>query len=76
MFSMRVHEYLCSRSVASGLSTAAGLAALGHRVIGFDFDDAIVTDLSKGIAPISEPGLEELIKRACHREFALFFIGR
>jgi UDPglucose 6-dehydrogenase len=46
-----------------GSVTAAGLAALGHRVIGFDFDDATVANLSKGIAPISEPGLEELIKR-------------
>jgi UDPglucose 6-dehydrogenase len=46
-----------------GSVTAAGLAALGHRVIGFDFDDATVANLSKGIAPISEPGLEELIER-------------
>jgi UDPglucose 6-dehydrogenase len=46
-----------------GSVTAAGLAALGHRVIGFDFDDATVANLGEGIAPISEPGLEELIKR-------------
>src|SRR5713226_7228907 len=46
-----------------GSVTAAGLAALGHRVIGFDFDDATVTDLNKGIAPVSEPGLEVLIKQ-------------
>jgi UDPglucose 6-dehydrogenase len=46
-----------------GSVTAAGLAALGHRVIGFDFDDATVANLSRGIAPISEPGLEELIER-------------
>jgi UDPglucose 6-dehydrogenase len=46
-----------------GSVTAAGLAELGHRVIGFDFDDATVAGLGKGIAPISEPGLEELIKR-------------
>jgi UDPglucose 6-dehydrogenase len=46
-----------------GSVTAAGLAALGHRVVGFDFDDATVANLSKGIAPISEPGLEELIER-------------
>jgi UDPglucose 6-dehydrogenase len=38
------------------------LAALGHRVIGFDFDDATVANLSRGIAPMSEPGLEKLIK--------------
>jgi UDPglucose 6-dehydrogenase len=46
-----------------GSVTAAGLAALGHRVVGLDFDDARVANLSKGIAPIFEPGLEELIKR-------------
>jgi UDPglucose 6-dehydrogenase len=46
-----------------GSVTAAGLAALGHRVVGLDFDDARVANLSKGVAPIFEPGLEELIKR-------------
>src|SRR5579863_676119 len=46
-----------------GSVTAAGLAALGHRVVGLDFDAARVANLSKGIAPIFEPGLEELIKR-------------
>jgi UDPglucose 6-dehydrogenase len=46
-----------------GSVTAAGLAALGHRVIGVDFDEARVADLNKGIAPIFEPGLEELIGR-------------
>ena len=46
-----------------GSVTAAGLAASGHRVVGLDFDEATVANLSKGIAPIFEPGLEELIKR-------------
>jgi UDPglucose 6-dehydrogenase len=46
-----------------GSVTAAGLAALGHRVIGVDFDEARIADLNKGIAPIFEPGLEELIRR-------------
>jgi UDPglucose 6-dehydrogenase len=36
---------------------------LGHRVVGIDFDEARVVNLSKGIAPIFEPGLEELIER-------------
>jgi UDPglucose 6-dehydrogenase len=46
-----------------GSVTAASLAKLGHRVVGMDFDEARVANLSKGIAPIFEPGLEELIGR-------------
>jgi UDPglucose 6-dehydrogenase len=44
-----------------GSVTAACLAKLGHRVVGMDFDEARVADLRKGIAPIFEPGLEELL---------------
>jgi UDPglucose 6-dehydrogenase len=46
-----------------GSVTAAGLAALGHEVIGLDFDEQRILDLSKGIAPIFEPGLEDLIRQ-------------
>ena len=46
-----------------GSVTAACLAKLGHRVVGMDFDEARVANLSKGIAPIFEPGLDELIRR-------------
>jgi UDPglucose 6-dehydrogenase len=46
-----------------GSVTAAGLAALGHQVIGLDFDEQRILDLSKGIAPIFEPGLEDLIRQ-------------
>jgi UDPglucose 6-dehydrogenase len=46
-----------------GSVTAAGLAALGHQVIGLDFDEQRISDLSKGIAPIFEPGLENLIRQ-------------
>ena len=46
-----------------GSVTAACLAQLGHRVVGMDFDEARVANLSMGIAPIFEPGLEELVRR-------------
>jgi UDPglucose 6-dehydrogenase len=45
-----------------GSVTAACLARLGHRVVGIDFDETRAADLSKGVAPVFEPGLEELIK--------------
>jgi UDPglucose 6-dehydrogenase len=46
-----------------GTVTAAGLAALGHQVVGVDFDEPRVANLRKGIAPIFEPGLDALIDR-------------
>jgi UDPglucose 6-dehydrogenase len=50
-----------------GSVTAACLAALEHQVIGLDFDEQRISDLSKGIAPIFEPGLEDLIKQGLSR---------
>jgi UDPglucose 6-dehydrogenase len=46
-----------------GPVTAAGLAALGHRVVAVDFDESRVMNLNRSHAPVSEPGLEELIRR-------------
>lgn len=46
-----------------GSVTAAGLAALGHQVVGVDFDETRIANLRKGIAPIFEPDLDALIKR-------------
>lgn len=46
-----------------GSVTAACLAALGHRVVGLDFDEATAAKLGQGIAPVYEPGLEDLIGR-------------
>jgi UDPglucose 6-dehydrogenase len=46
-----------------GSVTAAGLAALGHEVIGLDVDAQRISDLSKGVAPLFEPGLDELIRQ-------------
>ncbi|MGB7296837.1 MAG: UDP-glucose/GDP-mannose dehydrogenase family protein [Candidatus Aminicenantales bacterium] len=44
-----------------GLVTAAGLAEFGHRVIGTDKDGDKIGRISRGIVPIYEPGLNELI---------------
>lgn len=45
-----------------GSVTAACLASVGNKVIGFDHDPAIVSALNRGVPPLFEPGLENLIK--------------
>ena len=44
-----------------GLVTGATLSDAGHRVICLDLIESKINDLNKGISPIFEPGLEELI---------------
>ena len=46
-----------------GLVTASCFADLGNRVVAVDVDEKRVDNLKKGIMPIYEPGLEELVKR-------------
>ncbi len=46
-----------------GLTTCAMLAELGHEVIGFDIDEKKIENLNKGIIPIYEPQLDELIHK-------------
>ncbi len=44
-----------------GLTTAACLAHLGHRVVCTDIDEPRITALQRGEVPIREPGLDELV---------------
>ena len=44
-----------------GCVTAACLAGGGHDVVGVDFDEATIAGLRQGRAPVSEPGLDDLI---------------
>lgn len=54
-----------------GLATGACLADTGHRVTVIDIDRRKIDQLNRGIPPIYEPGLEELLHRHLGRR--LFF---
>ena len=44
-----------------GLTTAVGLASLGHDVVGLDTNATRVAALTTGKSPIYEPGLDEVL---------------
>lgn len=45
-----------------GSVTVACLASVGHDVVGFDADQATISGLSMGKAPLHEPGLDDLLQ--------------
>ncbi|MCX5704314.1 MAG: nucleotide sugar dehydrogenase, partial [Candidatus Omnitrophica bacterium] len=46
-----------------GLPLAALYASRGYNVIGLDLDERIVESVNKGVSPIYEPGLDDLLKK-------------
>lgn len=58
---MKISVIGCGRL---GIPYAAGMAELGHQVLGLDTDPATIRTLRAGRAPFDEPGLHEAI--ACH----------
>jgi len=46
-----------------GCVYATSLAKLGFNVFGFDIDKNLIKNLNKGITPIFEPDLDELLKK-------------
>src|SRR6516225_3798245 len=47
-----------------GMTTAACLTKQGHEVVGVDVSDEKVATVNAGMSPITEPGLDQLVKRA------------
>ncbi len=58
-----------------GLVTGSCLAELGNKVICVDSDNKKITGLKKGIVPIYEPGLEELVANNVKRKRLSFTSG-
>ena len=46
-----------------GLVTGACLSEVGHNVICVDIDEKKVETMKKGISPIYEPGLDEILDK-------------
>ena len=58
-----------------GLTTAACLAELGHRVTCTDVDVERIAGLRRGEIPMHEPGLDELVKSGLDADRLSFVVG-
>ncbi len=58
-----------------GLTTGACFAHLGHHVVCADIDPARIERLSKGILPIYEPGLQEIVEAGIASGHLRFVVG-
>jgi UDPglucose 6-dehydrogenase len=47
-----------------GLSTAVGLAELGHAVVGVDIDEHKISTLQSGVSPLDEAGITDAQQRS------------
>jgi len=51
-----------------GLIQAVGLASFDHKVIGVDIDTSKIEKLKRGISPLYEEGLEEVLKKHVNKK--------
>lgn len=58
-----------------GLVTAACLAKVGHEVVAYDANEKIIEGLKKGNTPISEPGLDDLLKEGVAKKHLSFTVN-
>lgn len=47
-----------------GFTSMCCLASEGHKIVGFDINESKVNDINSGVCPISEPGVDQLLKSA------------